>query len=36
MRQGAEPLSSRVSPNINVGPDCYTNEVSPWPTRRRS
>jgi alpha-glucoside transport system substrate-binding protein len=25
--QGAEPLSSRVSPNINVGPDCYANEI---------
>jgi alpha-glucoside transport system substrate-binding protein len=25
--QGAEPLSSRVSPNINVGPDCYTNPI---------
>jgi alpha-glucoside transport system substrate-binding protein len=25
--QGAEPLSSRVSPNINVGPDCYTNQI---------
>jgi alpha-glucoside transport system substrate-binding protein len=25
--QGAEPDSSRVSPNINVSPDCYTNEI---------
>jgi alpha-glucoside transport system substrate-binding protein len=25
--QGAEPDSSRVSPNINVGPDCYTNPI---------
>lgn len=25
--QGGDPLSSRVSPNINVGPDCYANEI---------
>jgi alpha-glucoside transport system substrate-binding protein len=25
--QGAEPDSSRVSPNINVSPDCYTNQI---------
>jgi alpha-glucoside transport system substrate-binding protein len=25
--QGAEPLSSRVSPNINVGADCYANQI---------
>lgn len=25
--QGGDPLSSRVSPNINVGPDCYTNQI---------
>ena len=25
--QGGDPGSSRVSPNMNVGPDCYTNEI---------
>jgi alpha-glucoside transport system substrate-binding protein len=25
--QGADPASSRVSANINVGPDCYANEI---------
>jgi alpha-glucoside transport system substrate-binding protein len=25
--QGGEVASSRVSPNINVGPDCYANEI---------
>jgi alpha-glucoside transport system substrate-binding protein len=25
--QGGDPLSSRVSPNISVGPDCYANEI---------
>jgi alpha-glucoside transport system substrate-binding protein len=25
--QGGDPQSSRVSPNINVGPDCYANEI---------
>jgi alpha-glucoside transport system substrate-binding protein len=25
--QGGDPLSSRVSPNINVGPDCYANQI---------
>ena len=24
---GAEPGSSRISPNVNVGPDCYTNPI---------
>jgi alpha-glucoside transport system substrate-binding protein len=24
---GGEPLSSRISPNINVGADCYVNEI---------
>jgi alpha-glucoside transport system substrate-binding protein len=25
--QGADPASSRVSANINVGPDCYANKI---------
>jgi alpha-glucoside transport system substrate-binding protein len=25
--QGGDPLSSRISPNINVGPDCYANQI---------
>jgi alpha-glucoside transport system substrate-binding protein len=25
--QGGEAASSRLSPNINVGPDCYANEI---------
>ncbi len=25
--QGADPASSRISANINVGPDCYANEI---------
>ena len=25
--QGADPASSRVSANINVGPDCYANQI---------
>jgi alpha-glucoside transport system substrate-binding protein len=25
--QGASPLSSRVSPNLSVGTDCYTNQI---------
>jgi alpha-glucoside transport system substrate-binding protein len=25
--QGGDPLSSRVSPNLEVGPDCYANEI---------
>ncbi len=24
---GTEPGSSRISPNINVGPDCYSNPI---------
>ncbi|MGH2529649.1 MAG: ABC transporter substrate-binding protein [Actinomycetota bacterium] len=24
---GGEPASSRISPNINVGPDCYVNQI---------
>jgi alpha-glucoside transport system substrate-binding protein len=25
--QGADPASSRISANINVGPDCYANQI---------
>jgi alpha-glucoside transport system substrate-binding protein len=25
--QGADPGSSRISANINVGPDCYANQI---------
>ena len=24
---GGEPASSRISPNVNVGPDCYANQI---------
>jgi alpha-glucoside transport system substrate-binding protein len=24
---GGVPASSRISPNVNVGPDCYANEI---------
>jgi alpha-glucoside transport system substrate-binding protein len=26
-QMGSEPGSSRISPNINVGPDCYPNPI---------
>ena len=24
---GGVPASSRISPNVNVGPDCYANDI---------
>ena len=24
---GGDAASSRISPNVNVGPDCYANEI---------